>query len=146
MTKPTRSACSTFSAEIASLHAMLSWVRKELEESHFSDPELKRIEIALEEALVNIIQYAYVGKKGVIEMTFSDYLPDHVEIIIKDYGIPFNPLENRKKVDPSASLEERSIGGLGIVFIEKLMDHMEYIREGEANVLTLKKKSPTQHL
>ena len=119
---------------------MISWVRGQVEEGEFTERERRHIEIALEEALVNIIHYAYQSSNGVIEILCNDYPQDQVEIIIKDYGVPFNPLESSKKIDQSASLEERTEGGLGIAFIKELMDTMEYQREGKANVLTLKKK------
>jgi len=139
MTQPVRSASSTFPAELSSLYPMLSWVRNQVEEESFNDAEMRRIEIALEEALVNIIHYAYQGKVGVIEITYNYYPHEHIEIVIKDYGMPFNPLESGKKIDRNAPLEERKVGGLGISFIRELMDKMEYIRDGEANILTLKK-------
>ena len=53
--------------------------------------------------------------------------------------MPFNPLEGEANIDKAAPLEQRSIGGLGISFMKELMDKMEYCREGEANILTLKK-------
>ena len=139
MTQPVRSAFSTFPAKLSSLHPMLSWVRDQMEDNTFNDAEMRHIEIALEEALVNIIHYAYQSNEGVIEMTYNYYPHEHIEIVIKDYGMPFNPLESGKKIDRSAPLEERKIGGLGISFIRELMDKMEYLRNGEANVLTLKK-------
>jgi len=140
MTESTESASSTFPAELTRLRPMLAFVRMQLKSSPFGDAEIRRIEIALEEALVNIIHYAYQGREGVIEITYRYYPLEQIEIIIKDYGTPFNPLENGKKVSLSPPAEERPVGGLGITLIKGLMDHLEYLRENDANILTLKKK------
>ena len=139
MTEPIQSANSTFSANISSLRPILAWIISQIEESPFDQAELRRIEVALEEALVNIIHYAYLDQEGEIEITCNYFPEDQIEIIIKDYGIPFNPLENGQKIDRMAPIEERTVGGLGISFMKELMDKMEYSREGDANILTLKK-------
>lgn len=139
MTEPVQSESSTFSADLASLRPMLAWVMNHIKDSSFQDSEMRRIEVALEEALVNIIHYAYLDQAGEIEITCKYFPGKRIEIIIKDYGVPFNPLEGDQSIDKAAPLQQRSIGGLGISFMKELMDKMEYSREGEANILTLKK-------
>ena len=51
----------------------------------------------------------------------------------------YDPL---KKTDPDVSLsaEDREIGGLGIFLVKKIMDGVEYKRDGQKNVLTVVKK------
>lgn len=128
----------SFCANLNSLHPMLEWIRNHLEEAGFSDVEVRRIEVALEEALVNIISYAYQGEEGMIEL--SCHLEEkYVELVIKDEGLPFNPLKQVKKVDPLIPIEEREVGGLGILFILEIMDTVDYTRSRETNILTLRK-------
>jgi anti-sigma regulatory factor (Ser/Thr protein kinase) len=43
-------------------------------------------------------------------------------------------------VDITAPLEQRAIGGLGIHMMRKLMEEVEYRREGERNIVTMIKK------
>lgn len=129
----------SFNAELNALYPMLEWVRSRLETSGLSDVEIRRIEIALEEALVNIISYAYQAKRGMIELEYHLIPGEYVELVIKDQGLPFNPLKQVKKVNPLATLEEREEGGLGVLFMQKLMDKVEYQRYREANILTLRK-------
>lgn len=131
--------CS-FAGTIELLPKMLAWIRNHVQKGGYSRPEINKIEIAVEEALVNIIQHAYSQSSGNIEISYRLFPKDHVELIIKDYGSPFNPLEGNKKINVFASLKERKEGGLGIVFMSSLMDQIDYIREGDANILTLKKK------
>ena len=46
------------------------------------------------------------------------------------------------KEDPDVTLpaEQRKIGGLGIFLVKKTMDDVAYRREGDKNVLCIKKK------
>jgi len=130
---------ASFTAELNSLHPMLKWIRTHFEGSGLSDIEIRRIEIALEEALVNIISYAYQAHGGMIELNYHLNPGEDVELTIKDQGLPFNPLKQVKRVNPLATLEETEEGGLGLLFMHKLMDKVEYIRFRESNILTLKK-------
>ena len=60
-------------------------------------------------------------------------------ILLKDAGVPFNPLE-KEDPDVTLSAEDREIGGLGIFLCKKLMDHIEYKYEDGCNVLTMSKR------
>lgn len=96
--------------------------------------------LSIEEAVGNIINYAYGGDDGWMEATICT-TPDHLGIIIrfKDGGIPFNPLEEASP-DFSIPITERRPGGLGIHFIKKVMDNVSYERIDGCNVLTLTRK------
>ncbi|MDR1133502.1 MAG: ATP-binding protein [Synergistaceae bacterium] len=102
-------------------------------------PEKTRqnILIAAEEIFVNIAQYAYrpgTGKTIVRVTSGGD-----VTIEFEDCGAPYDPLQ---KADPDITLstEERDIGGLGIFMAKSLMDNISYRREGNKNILTIKKE------
>ena len=56
-----------------------------------------------------------------------------------DEGIAFNPL-NKKDPDISLKAEDREIGGLGIYMVKKSMDDVTYQREGNKNILTIRKR------
>jgi anti-sigma regulatory factor (Ser/Thr protein kinase) len=95
------------------------------------------IELALEEALVNIINYAYKGRKpGDIEVSCAT---GEGMLVIEtiDSGTPFDVLS----VPPpelTLDLSERRPGGLGVHLIKQLMDEVSYRREGDRNVLTFR--------
>lgn len=129
----------TFNAKLSALPSMLDWIRIRLEKAGFSDVEIRRIEIALEEGLVNIISYAYQGEAGTIEISIDHFDGEYIEITLKDHGLPFNPLKQKKEVDPLIPVEVMKVGGLGILFMQKLMDKVEYIRHHNANILSLRK-------
>ncbi|MBI5273983.1 MAG: ATP-binding protein [Chlamydiales bacterium] len=126
-----------FQASIDQLPQILKWIRIPLEELCFACFSKMQIEVALEEVLVNIIQYAYLDKIGEIDIAYEMQENHEFCIIIKDSGKAFNPLEHACSTIKTVPLEERQIGGLGIPFIMRIMDKVEYQRENNQNVLTL---------
>lgn len=124
----------TFPATLDHLYAMLAHVHEHGIEFGFSDDVLSKIELAVEEALVNIIHYAYPHGQGTIALKCSILEGPHALMIeIRDTGIPFNPLEFSMDSTP-----QNGIGGYGIFYIKKIMDEVLYDRKDNANVLTLK--------
>lgn len=97
------------------------------------------LNLAIEEAVVNVMDYAYPnGGKGDIYIE-AECDNDVMTFIIRDNGIPFDPTK-ASEVDTTLSAEERPIGGLGIHLVRTIMDTEEYSYTDGQNVLTLKKK------
>lgn len=97
-----------------------------------------QINLAIEEAVVNVMNYAYPkGVKGMvnIDATISS---KGLIFVISDNGTPFDPTA-KAEVDTSLSAEERGIGGLGIHLIRQIMDSINYEYIDGRNVLTLLK-------
>jgi serine/threonine-protein kinase RsbW len=117
---------------------MLQWIREQLVLAKFDASSLHKVEIASEEALVNIIRHGYQDVPGPIEISVEKG-ERSIEITIRDHGPLFNPLERDISFDRTASIDEREIGGLGILFMREYMDEVRYRREENANVLTLVK-------
>ncbi len=101
-----------------------------------NNKRITAIELALEEALVNVFTHAYQERCGLVEVRLGHRNEKEFVIEIIDEGVPFDPL-SRSDPDVTLGVEERTIGGLGILLIKKMMDHMEYRREDTMNVLTL---------
>ena len=55
-----------------------------------------------------------------------------------DSGKPFNPLTDAVDPDVTAAMDERGVGGLGIFMVKKMSKSVEYAREGDKNILTVK--------
>ncbi len=99
-----------------------------------------KIRLSIEEAVENVVRYAYEGGMGWIEVgTNLDPEGVMLTIVLRDAGVPFNPLD---KPDPDVTLsaEDRQIGGLGIFLCKQLMDHIDYKYEDGCNVLTMSKR------
>ena len=99
----------------------------------------RQLRLAVEEAVVNVINYAYPDDTDgdiTVKMA-SDGKTLHCQII--DAGIPFDPT-TQEKADITLSAQDRQVGGLGILLVRELMDSINYERIDGQNVLTLIKK------
>ena len=97
------------------------------------------LNLAMEEAVVNVMDYAYPdGQKGDVDIEVTAD-QEWMTFVITDTGIAFDPT-TKEDADTTLSAEERPIGGLGIFLVRQLMDDINYKREGNKNVLTLRKK------
>jgi anti-sigma regulatory factor (Ser/Thr protein kinase) len=99
-----------------------------------------KLRLSIEEAVENVVRYAYDGGIGWLEAgTSLDQDSLVLTIELRDAGVPFNPLE-KEDPDVTLSADERKIGGLGIFLCKKMMDSIEYRYEDGNNVLTMTKK------
>lgn len=128
----------TYSASLDKLYEMLQFITDHAKAVGFDNGDISKIELASEEALVNIISYAYPNSVGFIDIICGPTNAVGLKIVIRDGGIPYNPLTNAKKTDhPLPATESRAIGGYGVFFILKMMDEVDYKRENNTNILTL---------
>lgn len=100
----------------------------------------KTLNLAVEEWVANVINYAYPkGMRGHVEVT-ADVRDNVLTLVIKDHGVAFDPTKHAE-VDTDAELDERSVGGLGIHLVRSIMDTMSYERTVDGyNVVTLTKQ------
>jgi sigma-B regulation protein RsbU (phosphoserine phosphatase) len=102
-------------------------------------PLAPKLRLALEEAVVNVMEYAYpAGIQGDIDVR-ATYDGERLRFIISDSGIAFNPTETAS-ADTTLTAEERPVGGLGILLMRELMDFINYERVEGRNILTLTKR------
>ncbi len=105
---------------------------------------LMKINLIFDDILSNIVQYAYADK-GEHEKSESTVIIEctlyskQIIITITDNGVPFNPLLANTP-DINLSIDERSIGGLGIHLVKNIVDDCHYRRKVDQNILTLTKK------
>ncbi|WP_099206088.1 ATP-binding SpoIIE family protein phosphatase [Scatolibacter rhodanostii] len=111
------------------------FIEQVLENSNCPVPILRRVLVAADEIFSNIVQYSSADS-AVIRCLVND---EEVCISFEDNGKAYNPLE-REEPDITAPLEERNIGGLGILVVKKSMDIVEYAYSEGKNRLTVKKK------
>jgi sigma-B regulation protein RsbU (phosphoserine phosphatase) len=122
--------------EVPRLNAFVDEVCKSV---GFDEGKTMEIKVAVEEAVVNVMNYAYPPEQRgdvTIEAASNDI---RLKFTIIDSGKPFDPTV-QNEVDTTLSAEARSIGGLGIHLIRQNMDSINYERVDNLNVLTLRKK------
>ncbi len=115
------------------IQALSHW----LEQQGMTRDKITRVQLAVEEALVNVIRYAYQeGAAGEVELRGELAGDQRLVIEIMDGGVPFNVCAVPQP-DVNCGIKERKVGGLGVYLIHKMVDELCYRREGDRNVLTM---------
>jgi len=96
---------------------------------------LPRLDLALEEVLVNVARHAYGGGPGTFEVECA-VRHGRFCCLIRDRGAPFDPLA-APPPDTGADMDRRAVGGLGILLVTAMADRCHYSRTGDANELTI---------
>ncbi|MFI3300682.1 MAG: SpoIIE family protein phosphatase [Candidatus Gastranaerophilales bacterium] len=118
---------------------LISWLENLCEQLNMKNSSKLKLQIAVEEIFVNISTYAYPPKRGFVNIKFSIYSDDEIEMCFIDEGISYNPLENSNP-DLTLSAEERPIGGLGIYIVKQTMDYTGYEFIDNQNIFTIRMK------
>ncbi len=131
----------TLPARMESLGPSLAFVADCARAAGFPPQRVAELELAVEEALANIYQYAYPSVPGEVVLCCETYEEQQFFIELIDTGIPFDILA-LPTPDLTAGVEERQLGGLGIPLILAMVDHVAYHRDGTRNILQLAVRRP----
>jgi anti-sigma regulatory factor (Ser/Thr protein kinase) len=145
-------------ARLENLEAFQQFALEEAQRAGLSPLATGRLELVLEEVLVNIVRYAYAlpneiapdkvpaqtPQGGRMEIECAQEGPGRIRFVIRDWGPAFDPLApeepgltERLDANREADLDDRMPGGLGLLLLRTLSD-AQYRREDDANVLTLR--------
>lgn len=125
--------------DIAELENLNQAVTEFCELHGISPKVMFAVNLAVEEIVTNIISYGYTDEL-VHSIVLSLCLKQETLLItVSDDAAAFNPLAIPPP-DLDKPLAERDAGGLGIHFVRKVMDSVEYRRDEGRNVLMLCKK------
>jgi sigma-B regulation protein RsbU (phosphoserine phosphatase) len=116
-----------------------AFIKEVTNELKMESKTARNMRLAVEEAVVNVMQYAYPpGVEGTVTI---DAMSDgkRLKFVISDTGAAFDPT-GAKQADTSLKAEERPIGGLGILLVRQLTDGVNYERIDGKNVLTIWKQ------
>ena len=122
--------------EIPRLH---SFVQGIAEDTGLPHPVAMNLNLALEEAVSNVMLYAYpAGTEGRVDLD-AVLRKDRIDFTLSDSGVPFDPTAAAEP-DLAADVKDRPVGGLGIYLVKRIMDHVSYARKGDKNILKMTKK------
>lgn len=122
-------------AEVSRLESFLEELAEALD---LNSEIIMNINLALEEAIANIIMYAYPSEEVReirLKVTSSR---QQLIFLLTDSGISFDPTQV-EEANLTLPIEERPVGGLGIFLIRRIMNEVSYARIGETNQLVMKK-------
>ena len=128
----------TLTNDIKQISLLSGFIDRVAEENDLDPGLAMSLNLAIEEAVTNVIMYAYPeGTEGKIDLQASTE-GRCLQFILSDSGKSFDPTAV-PDADISASLQERHIGGLGIHLVRNIMDSVSYRRNNGKNILTMTK-------
>lgn len=115
---------------------MSAWIQRTGRLMALPDALGSELDLCANEAVTNIISYAYADSaSGRISVRLTR-APGRVDLEVEDDGRPFNPLEFPPAASVS-SIEQAPLGGRGIHLIRGLMSECRYQRRDGKNILTM---------
>lgn len=96
------------------------------------------VNLAIEEMLSNTISHGYEDDETHRIEVIVRLEETTLVVMIVDDGKTFDPTK-AKEADVTMSPEDRELGGLGILLVNRMMDSVEYQRRGGCNVVILTK-------
>ena len=98
------------------------------------------VNLAIEELLTNTISYGYDDEDAHRIEIILRMEGDALVVVIVDDSMPFDPTREME-VDVASSIEDRRVGGLGLLLVRQMMDEVEYRRLEGCNIVTLTKST-----
>ncbi len=125
----------TVPARLESLEGLVKSATGSALQCGLAGESLYAVELATEEAVVNVFKYAYPHGEGKVRLRCMGD-GDGFIIEVTDWGGPFDATA-QPAPDVTSPLEERPVGGRGIYLIKKMTDEMRYTRKDRQNILSL---------
>ncbi len=125
--------------KVDELSKLPPFVNKVCGDMNLSDEMTMNLNLVLEEAVSNVVLYAYPKGSEDDDIDISATTSEKsIVFVITDRGVAFDPLQ-AGQVDTTLPADDRQIGGLGIFIIKNIMNELEYQRVEGKNVFILKK-------
>jgi len=124
---------------MANLAKVADFVLDAARQGHLTQKQTDDVHMAVDEAVTNVMEHGYAGRTdGRISIKCRiDEREFFVEI--RDNGKPFDA-SKIKTPNTKTPLSKRAIGGLGIFFMRKLMNKVEFTRDNAGNITRMYKK------
>lgn len=122
--------------DLAALRQAGEAVRQFAEREQLGDRLAFKLDLVLEEMLMNRIEHAFApGQPGITRVALALH-PDAAVLTFEDDGVPFDPLQVPDAA-PAASLKEAKVGGLGLALTRKAARECRYEWRGGRNCFTV---------
>jgi anti-sigma regulatory factor (Ser/Thr protein kinase) len=128
----------TTASALSSLPVIADFVEAACEQAQVDLSARFDLQLAIEEAVANVIEHAYKGEGGEFTLSIETVGRD-VVITLHDHGRPFNPAAVARP-NISAALCDRPIGGLGLHLMYQLMDDVRFAFDDSGNTLVMVKR------
>ena len=106
-------------SRLSSIEDARRWASDHARSADVDDEAIAEVEVAITEALSNVICHSYEERPGESVLLSLDIDDSKLKLDIRDRGRPFEP----ERYHPP-DLDEPATGGYGVFLIEELMDEV----------------------
>lgn len=129
-----------FCADIRDVTSIREFVVRASRDLDVDEKIIPDLELVADELCSNVLNHGYDGLGGWIEITIKP-VDRGVQLTVRDWGQSFDPM-SVPLPDVEAPLEERTLGGLGLFLVRKLMDEVQFETCGtNGNMITVLKRA-----
>lgn len=107
----------TIESRVERIDGARQWVTDRVRAAGFGDEDIGEIELALTEALANVIEHAYLQEPGHQIELWTELEERTARIRVRDFGKYFDPASYRGR-----DLDDPGEGGYGVFLMSQLMD------------------------
>lgn len=120
----------TFNATLEVLEPLRELITKIGMENGYGKKEIYKLTLAVDEIVTNIVKHGYL-EKGINDGTFDliiQLTAGQFFLCLEDNAVQYNPLQQvlPSEKDLTTPLEERPIGGLGVMIARQSVDEFSY--------------------
>jgi len=115
-------------------------VRGILEGIRIADDDRYYVELAVSEAITNVLRHAYGGRPGHVIDVGVAVEADHLVVEVSDTGVPIDPARIEEADLPPGGEIPADAGGRGLYLIRQAMDQVRVRRANGRNVLAMTKR------
>lgn len=125
----------TLDAKLDNFDEFADFMNKKLKDKGISPSFINKMNIVLDELYSNVVNYSK-SEKCTLGVSMHQ---NHISLILKYKGVLFD-VTKTKEPDTSLKVDERQIGGLGLMIVKNSVDSIHYNTENnDTNVITLYK-------
>jgi len=128
----------TFPGRLENLSLIGAFVSKAARKAGLDEAAVYAVELAVDEAATNIIEHGYGGESNRKICCSCETLGNGIKIVLQDNGQKFDPESVPEPSFHGKSIENVTPRGLGLFFIKKMMDEVQFeFTQDRGNRLTM---------
>ena len=96
-----------------------------------------RTTLLVEELFTNTVVHGHGGDSEAPVRLDCEVAPGRIALVYEDTAPPHDPFAAVASPDPAADVEDRPVGGLGVLLVSAMARQVEYRRAGDRNRISL---------
>jgi serine/threonine-protein kinase RsbW len=96
-----------------------------------------RVTLLVEELFTNTVVHGHGADSDAPVRLDCEVAPGRITLVYEDTGPPHDPFAAVARPDPAADVQDRPVGGLGVLLVSAMARHVEYRRADDRNRISL---------